>query len=193
MYKSNRGSYRKQESLIKEFSNSCLGRAIIGVAIMIVLAIVALITNPSAETMQAEMRDNIRQCIQENDSIQTDWIDDAVNNAGYIFTSADSVNTPEQLDLLDLFDRYNRLECYNHSLFSTMHIYNSFYIQGKRCGIGIFGIVIPTVNFSDFLLREGTMRKDYNQLIINTTIVPEDDGYLGENPDLGGVFEYNGD
>ena len=67
MYKSNRGSYRKQESLIKEFSNSCLGRAVIGVAIMIVLAIVALITNPSAETMQAEMRDNIRQCIQEND------------------------------------------------------------------------------------------------------------------------------
>ena len=49
--------------------------------------------------------------------------------------------------------------------------------------------MIPTVNFNDFLLRVGPLRKDYNQSIIRQTY--GDDDYMGENPDLGGAFQYN--
>ncbi len=35
------------------------------------------------------------------------------------------------------------------------------------------------------------MRKDYNQPVIRNNTGDEE--YYGENPDLGGVFEYNGD
>jgi hypothetical protein len=190
MAQNQRGDYRKHETLFGEFRHSCLGRLIITCGILGILALIAWITNPSEQTMRQEMDDNIRQWIQENDSLNNDWIDDAVLNTGFIFTAADSVNTPEQEKLLEQFDKHNRLEYFNHDLFSTMHIYNSFHIEGKRCGIGFFGIVIPTVNFNDFLLREGPMRKDYNQPIIRNTGEEE---YFGENPDLGGVFRYNGE
>jgi hypothetical protein len=89
------------------------------------------------------------------------------------------------------FQEHNTLVYHNHLLFSTMHLHNTFQVQGMRCGIGILGIVIPTVNFNDFILKTGTMRKEYNQPIIRNTIA--DDDYMGETPDLGGVFEYEGD
>lgn len=192
MNQSYRGDFRKRESLFGEFRHSCLGRLIFTIGILGIIAIIALITNPSEQTMREEMSDNIRQWIQESDSLNnSDWIDEAVINTGFIFTSADSVVTPWQMQIEEQFEKHNHVEYYDHSLFSTMHIFNSFHIQGKRCAIGFFGIVIPTVNFNDFILREGTMRKDYNQPVIRN--INGDEEYYGENPDLGGVFEYNED
>jgi len=190
MQQSDRGSYRKRDSLFKEFRQSCLGRLIISVAILAILSLVAWLTKPSEETMRKEMGDNILEWIQQNDSLNTDWIDDAVSNAGFTFTKADTVLTPEHKEMMAQFDKHNRLEYRDHTLFATMVIYNSFHIEGKRCGVGLFGLVIPTVNFNDFLLREGPMRKEYNQPIIKNV---GDDEYFGENPDLGGVFRYNGE
>ena len=112
--------------------------------------------------MREEMIDDIRQCIERPDSIQTDRIDDAIANVGYIFTEADST---VNVELLNNFKRNNRLVYYNHS----------------RCGIGIFGLVIPTINFNDLLLREGPMRDDYNK---HPTEVDTDNYYFGETPDL---------
>jgi len=186
-----RGDFRKHESLFGEFRHSCLGRLIITIGILGIIAIIAWITNPSEQAMREEMNDDILQWIQESDSLNNnDWIDDAVINTGFIFTSADTVVTPWQTKLQEQFDKHNQMEYYDHGLFSTMHIYNSFHIQGKRCGIGLFGMVIPTVNFNDFILREGPMRKDYNQPVIRNN---GDEEYFGENPDLGGVFRYNGE
>ena len=191
MEQSDRGSFRKKESLFKEFRNSCLGRLIICVAILAFVSLIAWIINPSEETMRAEINDDIIEWIQENDSITTDWIDDAVKNAVFTFTSADSVLTPEQQKMVALFEKYNNLTYHDHSLFSTMVIYNSFHVEGKRCAIGLFGLVIPTVNFNDFLLRDGPMRQEYNKPIQQP--VMDNDEYFGENPDLGGVFRYNGE
>jgi hypothetical protein len=188
MYQKDRGSYRNKESLLAEFQHSCLGRVVIAAAILAVIAIFAIIICPSEETMHEEMNDNIRQCIEERDSLAVDWIDDAINNFGYIFTTADTtINT----GAMKSFQEHNTLVYHNHLFFSTMHLHNTFQVQGMRCGIGILGIVIPTVNFNDFILKTGTMRKEYNQPIIRNTIA--DDDYMGETPDLGGVFEYEGD
>lgn len=185
----NRDSYRTHQSIFSQFKNSCLGRIVILAVILAILALIAFITCPSEEKMRTEMTDNIRECIEARDSINADWIDDAVNNIGYIFTTADSTAYGEQL-MATFFD-YNQIEYHNHTLFSTMRLYNSFQVQGVRCGVGIFGLVIPTVNFNDFLLRSGPLRKDYNQPVIHNDM--GDDTYMGENPDLGGVFQYEGE
>ena len=184
-----RDSYRARQSVFSQFVNSCLGRIIIFVGILAILAIIAIITCPSEQKMQEEMTDNIRQCIEANDSIHTDWIDDAINNVGYIFTDADSTAIGDET--MKVFFDHNPLMYSNHTLFSTMRLYNSFQVQGIRCGIGIFGLVIPTVNFNDFILRSGPLRREYNQPVIHNDL--GDDTYMGENPDLGGAFHYEGE
>ena len=190
MYQQNRGDYRKNESLFSEFSHSCLGRAVFAAIIIVVIATVAIMTRPSEEYMYNEMTDNIIECLQKRDSIDTDWIDDAVNNIGYMLTTADTTNIPDEMEV---FNKQNTMVYHDHTLYATMRLYNNFHVEGERCGIGLFGIVIPTVNFNDFISRGGTMRRDYNQPVkVNNT---NDDSYedFGENPDLGGVFEYEGD
>ena len=184
-----RDSYRTHQSVFSQFKNSCLGRIVILAVILAILALIAVITRPSEEKMREEMTDNIRECIEARDSINTDWIDDAINNVGYIFTNADSTAYGEEV--MRSFFAHNQIEYHSHTLFSTTRLYNSFQVQGVLCGIGVFGIVIPTVNFNDFLIRQGTMRKDYNQPVIRTDM--GEDTYLGENPDLGGVFQYEGE
>ena len=57
------------------------------------------------------------------------------------------------------------------------------------CGIGIFGLVIPTDNFNRFLPREGPMRKEYNEPLIQQS--RQDEEYYGEtNVD---IFRYEGE
>jgi hypothetical protein len=124
------------------------------------------------------MNDNVRQWIESKDSINTDWMDDAVTNISYAFTHAG----PEQdKELMKNFNDHNKLTPHVYAFFSTMYIYNTFRSEGERCGIGIFGLVIPTINFNDLLLREGPMRDDYNK---HPTEVDTDNYYFGETPDL---------
>lgn len=184
-----RGSYRKKESLSNAFWHSCLGRTITYVSIIIVLVILAALSRPSEQLMYEEMTDNIRECIKDNDSITVDWIDGVVNNVAYIFTEAD---TTVVADAMDTFYEYNTLEYNDHTFFATMRLYNNFNVQGTCCGIGVFGLVIPTLNYNDILLRLDPMRKDYGDQIIHATIIESEDPDLGENPDLG-AFQYEGE
>ena len=181
MYQPDRGTYSKKENVGKQFYHSCFGKIVILLAALGVLALIALMTVPSEEKMREEMRDNIRQCIQENDSIQGDQLDDAIGNVLHVFTSADS--TALDKELMANFDKYNKLEIYRHNLFATAYIHNNFRPEGTRVGFGVFGIVIPTVNFNDFLLRVGPVRRDYKDGIIRQTIHYGDD-YMGDNPHL---------
>ena len=181
MQQTDRGSYRTQETLGSQFLNSCLGKLFIMGAFVGVLLVIALFTVPDEETMMAEMDDNIRQCIEANDSIKTDWIDDAVNNIGYIFTEADSIHDQE---LIDNFNKYNKLEYYKHTFYATTLLHNNYKPEGIRAGVGIFGIVIPTVNFNDFLFRLGPMHRGYDQKPVRSTIIIEGDNW-SNNPELG--------
>ena len=175
----NRGSYKKQ-SMAQQFVHSCLGKVIILIAACILLFIIALFTVPSDNQMKWQMEDNIRECLQDNDSIHGDKIDEAFSNVRRIFTHADTtVNDKERLET---FHRLNKLEYYRHSFFSTAHVRNNIYPQGIREGIGIFGIVIPTINYDDFLMSEGPVRGKYNERLIKDMYVPDD--YLGDNPHL---------
>ena len=181
MQQTPRGNFRTQESLSHQFLHSCLGKLVILAGICGVLLVVARFTIPDEETMMAEMTDNIRQCIEANDSIKQDWIDDAINNVGYIFTHADSIPNEE---ILGNFYKYNKVEYHRHAFYATALLHNNFKPDGVRVGIGVFGVVIPTVNFNDFLFKIGPMHKGYDQKIIKKTIITGEPSF-GSDPELG--------
>ena len=161
MSQTDRGSYRTNESIAQQFLNSCLGRlAVLGV-VLGALLIVAALTIPDDEDMTVEMEDNIRQCIATNDSIKTDGIDNAINNVGYVFTHADIDDT----ESMELFHKYNTMEIKRGRFCSKAVLRNNIRPEGTTIGIGILGMVVPTLNYNDFLLRTGPMHKGYDQEI----------------------------
>ena len=102
-------------------------------------------------------------------------------------THADS--TEVNPELWETYKKLNRLEIYPHTFFKTARIINNIHPEGVRVGIGIFGIVIPTVKYSDLLMNTGAVRGDYNQKLIKDATVP--DMYTGDNPNIQ-PFHYKG-
>ena len=181
------GGFKKNESPFQAFYHSCLGKIIILIGILIVLFIVALMTKPTQEEMEMEMVDNILQCIEANDSIKGDEIDDQVNNLNSVFSRADTAKIHK--DLLTSLKKNNKLEIYNHSFFRTAYIINNIHPAGVRVGIGMFSVVYPTVLYKDLLLNVGPMQKDYKDGVIRSTIIKPD---LGTNPAVK-PYHYQGD
>jgi len=180
MYQADRGTYQKKETVGEMIYHSCLGKLMILAAILGVVMIFAYITCPSTEEMDRQMLDNVRMCIEANDSIKGDWLDDAVRNVGYIFTDADSLDGAESMEA---FHKYNRMESTRHGLYSTTRIIHYRAPEGIRIGIGIFGMVIPTLSYDDLLLRVDPLRKDYGDRIIKNAYSRSDTDYeLGLNP-----------
>ena len=173
------GKFRTTENLSRSFTHSCLGRFIIFAFILGIALFIARLSVPDKQVMTEEIEDDIRQCILAHDSINADWIDDAINNVGFIFTCADS--TFDESTWRD-FERYNRLEYHGHTFFSTMYVHNNLRPEGVRVGLGVFGVVIPTVTYSDLLLRVGPMHKTYKDGIIRSVQYGSD--YMGEQPHI---------
>ena len=182
-----KNSYRTQQSVAQEFYHSCLGRIVILIAILLVLFVIAVITVPSEAKMQSEMMDDILECIHDNDSIKGDGIDDTIANFGRIFSEADS--TEADKELLEAFNKYNKLEIYRHSFYSTARLRNNLSAEGIRVGIGIFGFVIPTVKYSDIILFVSTFKNSNKERLIDP---PSQDEYVGENPNIK-EYHYLGD
>lgn len=182
-----KNSYRTQQSVAQEFYHSCLGRIVILIAILLVLFVIAVITVPSEAKMQSEMMDDILECIHDNDSIKGDGIDDTIANFGRIFSEADS--TEADKELLEAFNKYNKLEIYRHSFYSTARLRNNLSAEGIRVGIGIFGFVIPTVKYSDIILFVSTFKNYNKERLIDP---PSQDEYVGENPNIK-EYHYLGD
>ena len=76
------------------------------------------------------------------------------------------------------------MEYYKHTFYATTLLHNNYKPEGIRAGVGIFGIVIPTVNFNDFLFRLGPMHRGYDQKPVRSTIIIEGDNW-SNNPELG--------
>jgi hypothetical protein len=158
------------------------------IGILILLFIVAIITKPTQEEMEMEMVDNILQCIQANDSIQGDDIDDQVNNMNSVFSRADTAKINKEL--LTSLKKNNKLEIYNHSFFRTAYIINNIHPAGVRVGVGMFSVVYPTVLYKDLLLNVGPMQKKYKDGVIRTGTINNHD--LGTNPAVK-PYHYQGD
>ena len=192
MYQSdidNNTNYRTNETFTQEFTRSCLGRILITGVILLVALLVAYFTAPKESDMDEEMADNIMQCLEVNDGARGDAVDDYVHNLAFIFTTADTTAIAE--DVLQTYHKYNRLESYRHTFYSTSYIHNNMHPEGTRVGVGIFGIIIPTVLHEDILLDVGPVHKGYEQKLNQEVIAPQDDD-LGVNPNVT-EFHYKGD
>lgn len=180
MYQSDRGNYRTKDSVAKSFRHSCLGKLIILIVFLLVALIVAYFTTPTEKEMAIEMHDNIMQCLEENDSIKGDDIDDYVNNLNFIFSVADTTKISEDTRLA--YYKYNRMEVFRHAFYATARLVNNMHPEGTRVGIGAFGLIVPTVLYRDILLDVGPVHKGYNKKIIPQGSVPDTD--LGTNPNI---------
>ena len=174
-----RGNYKKQ-TMTQQFYHSCLGKVIILIGAAIVLTIAGAFSIPSDSMMKWQTEDNNRECIQDNDSIRGDKIDEMVGNLRRIFTHADT--TGFDREVWDTYHKLNRVEVHRHSVFATSRVYNNIHPSGVRVAIGIWGIVIPTVYYSDLLLNDGPVRGKANERLIQDTFVNDD--YIGDNPNL---------
>ena len=175
----NRNAYKKQ-SIFEEFYHSCLGKAIILAILALLLGIVAIMSVPNESIMMVETEDNVRQCLQDNDSIKGDVIDEIVWNIGRTFSQADT--TFDNKEVLEACWKYNKIETYSHTFYSTARIRNNTHTEGVRVGFGIFGIVISTVYYSDLVMNLGPVRGKYNQRLIQDVVVPDE--YIGDNPNI---------
>lgn len=173
----------KGEGLTTEFRKSCLGKLLVLCIICALLLLVASMTVPSGEKMANEIQDDIVECLNDPNCAQADAADDFVRNFTTTFTKADSIKDPS---LLKQFYKYNKIEVYPHTFYSTARLHNSFNPDGIRVAIGLFGLVIPTDNFSRYLLREGPMRKGYNQSVIKANYSSGPD--LGHGQDFGNTY-----
>ena len=170
MEPTNRSTYKRQ-NMSAEFTNSCLGKIIILAVIAVILLIVAISTVPSDEEMRVQMEDNIRECIQDNYEKRCDPVDEVFNNIRRPFTEADT--TFNDKEILEIFNRNNRIEVNRHMLFSICRLYNNVHTDGLLEGIGIFSIIIPFLNYDDFVMTEGNVRGKNNDRIMKDTAIPE--------------------
>ena len=180
-------NFKQKESVGQAFYHSCLGKLVILAIVIVILLILAIITKPSKETMIAETTDGILECIENNDSIKGDKIDDYMSNFAHIFTTADT--TQINPDLMAGLRKYNRMEIHDHTFFRTAYIHNNVHPEGVRVAWGAYGLVLPTVTYSDLLLYIGKMHGDFNKAILRNGVL--DDHDLGVNPPVK-EFHYKG-
>ena len=190
MYQAENTNFKTNQSVTQEFTRSCLGRILIAGVIILVGLLLAYFTAPKESDMNEEMLDNVMQCIEVNDGVKGDAVDDYVHNLTFIFTTADTTVIPK--DELNTYNKYNRLESYRHTFYSTSYIYNNMHPEGTRVGFGIFGIIIPTVLYQDILLDVGPVHKGYEQKLNQTPIITQDEDDFGETPNIQ-PFHYKGD
>ena len=184
----NSDSYKKK-NILQEVFHSCLGKIVIFLGVLLVLYIFAIITVPTKNMMLEEAFDNIQECLQDNDSIKADEIDEFINNISRTISVADTTKTNKEV--LNTFLKYNTLIVYSHLGFKTVHIVNGIYPQGERIGIGLFQTVISTVNYNDLVVTTGAVRGDYNKQL-NAPVEVPDSLYTGENPNVQ-PYHYQGD
>ena len=182
MQQTDRGQYKKHQPVVDLFLRSCLGKVIIIAAVTGIVLLAASTTVPSKAKMEQELTDDIGQCIEECQGNAADISDDFVRNAMSVLTHPDSI--PEQA--MDIFWKHNRIEVYHHTFFSTAFLFNNAIPNGKRCAIGVFGMVIPMLKYNDFIMRMVPMRKDYNQRIIKNEFSIDSDAE--QDPDFGNTY-----
>ena len=178
MYQQDRG-YRTNEPIRKAFMHSCLGKLVILGVFLLIALFVAYFTTPTEKEMLIEADDGIIECLIANDSIKGDPIDDYVNNLGSIISVGDSTQVSEEV--MKAYRMYNKLEAYRHTFYATARLVNNMHPEGVRVGIGMFGLIIPTVTYKDLLLDVGPVHKGYNQQIIRPTVTEPD---LGTTPNI---------
>ncbi len=157
----------KKPNAIQDIRHSCFGKMLVIIVVFGIITLIAAFTRPSDSMMRWQAEDNIIECIIASDSIQSDFIDDYVGNLGRILTHADKSKLNRET--WKVFNKHNKIAIYSHVGFKTAYIHNNVNPDGVRVAIGIFGVVIPTITYSDMLLNLDNVRGEYGQRLIRST------------------------
>ena len=137
----------------EEFTNAQIGFSALIVIILALLPIgillfIAHATVPSESDHYDKVMDDVRTCVK--DEFQNAG-DDAIPGLGSLASLImDNGITDSYID--KYFNRSNRIK-YEKSLFwSSAYIVNSKYKNGTKVSFGIFGFVIPAVEWDDIVL-----------------------------------------
>ena len=178
MINNNRGTYKKNDSF-KEVNKGCIGRTLKFGVVIILLLILASISVPSERRMKEAVINSSIICVMANLQHAEDESDDIVRNIKAMVTSVDP-KLEKSLTSMKFYHQLNTIKIYPHALYSTASIHNVAHPSGTRVAIGIFGIIIPTVSMSDFLLRTDVIRKEYKngEIIVNKPAVDTETEHL---------------
>ena len=88
MYQAENTNFKTNQSVTQEFTRSCLGRILIAGVIILVGLLLAYFTAPKESDMNEEMLDNVMQCIEVNDAIKGDAVDDYVHMSTTLLLSS---------------------------------------------------------------------------------------------------------
>ena len=178
----NNGLYNQKQTMMQLFAKSCLGRIVIAAVSITIILFLASISIPSDTEFEQKISEDIQMCIIDNSNVRSDVIDDAVRNMTAIFTAT---GKNQDSTIMADFNKYNKLVIHRHTFYSTARVYNNKKIEGTRSGIGIFGMIIPTITYSDLVLNAEPVRKEYNQPLINNNYSNEN---LTNEDDSGNTF-----
>ena len=143
----------QNEGFFNQLIHSCAGRLIIVGAVIGIILLIAAFTIPSEETMTKKVNRAIAICLKEN------------KNATMIFDD-ESNSTKVDRVLMNFVNKYNKVKVEKHTFSAEAVIYNAQFPTGKSIAIGLFGMVIPTINNGDLLKDFGVMRKEIGQKIL---------------------------
>lgn len=153
----------KRESLGHKLLHSRAGCFGIVVATILILMLAAVLTVPSKETMTRRVNRAITICLTDNP--RADNWDEALRNLSLIFDD-DSTAIKVNKDVYEYVVKYNKVKVVRNTFTSEAIIVNNQFPNGTRVAIGVFGMVIPTINTHDLLMDFGEMRKEIGQQII---------------------------
>ncbi len=116
----------------------------------IVAMIIAAFTVPSEESHVKKIRKDVVECIEE----KSNNVLDAFGLSSYkdLTSMFLDMSASQENGILEAFNNQNRIEVKKHWFWSSGKIYNRLHPDGTDVSFGIFGFVIPFVEWDDFVL-----------------------------------------
>lgn len=124
--------YKKKKTLIIS------KKTIILTAIAIIL-VIAHITVPSKQLMVSSI---------------SYYVKSDINDESPFVSATDK-------DVSKMFYTYNTIDIFKHYFYSTAHIHNRYHTKDKIACIGVLGIVIPIVDWNEYIVKNGPVKRHY--------------------------------
>ncbi len=128
---------------------------LIKTAVPIILLIIAWNTKPAHEKHVEEIRQSVADCTRDKVKQTTNLF---VPSLGTLASTLMESSDMDE-DVMQVFDQYNKIRVKDSWFWNTGKIYNATHPHGVTASIGLFGMVIPLVDWDDYKL---TGKKSYS-------------------------------
>ncbi len=153
------------KSYYKKKNTKLITPKTIAIAVIVVLLFIAKFTVPSEMKVRKAVASYVKMDIRGS--------------------SADHSYTDEDADRM--FYAYNSIDIHQYSLCSVARMHNRYKTQDIMAAIGVFGIVIPLIDWNEYIITNGPVKHHYYHGGMknpqNTPIIGDKDFDTGKLPD----------